>query len=252
MRSVGWVAVGLLREAVRRLHRGWEALPREARRRWWLTLGVGMAGVLALTAGVVEAGRRLEAAGALAWEREAVYWFGMEAPLSFSFAMWLEGPGNGFVLWGVVLTAAWAAAWLGHPLRSLAFLLGYTLLYLPLGVGWWMWERERPQIIAGGIGSPGGFFHAYPSGHTVQAVVAYGLLAFLWMRAARSAGERLTAALLWLLVVSAVVVGRLRVGAHWPSDMVAGFLVGLAWVAVVALALHRAERAARRLHPSSP
>jgi undecaprenyl-diphosphatase len=204
-----------------------------------------MVGVLALTALLVWGTQELEASGALAWEGRAVRWVATELPISFSFAMWLEGLGNGFVLWALVLYAAGVAAWAGQPLRALAFLLGYTLVYLPIGVGWWIWGRPRPQIVMDGIASPGGIFHAYPSGHVVQAAFAYGLLFWLWVRASSSAGERFAAAGAYLLLVALVALGRLRIGAHWPSDLVAGAAIGLAWLATMITAVKRGERVTR-------
>ena len=41
--------------------------------------------------------------------------------------------------------------------------------------------------------------------------------------------------------VGAAVVARLRLGAHWPTDIAAAALLGTAWVAVLILALRRAE-----------
>ena len=257
MRSSAWVSLRLLREAITRLNHGWEALPRAARWWWWATLAAGMTGVLALTAVLVWGARELEASGALAWERSVVRWVATELPISFSFGMWLEGLGNGFVLWALALYAAGAAAWAGRPLRALAFLLGYTLVYLPIGVGWWMWDRPRPQIVLQGIASPDGLFHAYPSGHVAQAAFAYGLLAWLWLRASASVGERLAATGAYALLIALVALGRLRIGAHWPSDLMAGAAIGLAWLAATVAALGRAERAAQSgnaapIHPSTP
>lgn len=237
-----WASAGLLRRLLRRLHRDWEALPREARRRWWVALGAGLAGVEALTLALVWAGVALERAGALRWEAAAVRWIGAQPYLSFNLGLWLEGLANGFVLWLAVLYASGRAAWSRRPLVALTLLTGYTLMYLPIVTGWIAWDRPRPTIVAGGIGSPGGVFRSFPSGHVVQAVFAYGYLGFLWMRVAPRRAERAVVLLLFLLVLLAVAAGRLRLGAHWPSDLVGGLAIGAAWLAAALAALRRAER----------
>jgi undecaprenyl-diphosphatase len=82
----------------------------------------------------------------------------------------------------------------------------------------------------------------YPSGHVAYATSLAGFLALLtWSRRQRAA----TAAL--LLVV--VLMGPQRVIArtHLPSDVIAGYLAGLAWLsAVVAVGVPWALRADRR------
>lgn len=70
----------------------------------------------------------------------------------------------------------------------------------------------------------------FPSGHVVFAVVAFGALAIVAFRAGRrDAG--------WLLVALAVAMGPFRISAtHLLSDVIAGYLVGLAWLLLVATA----------------
>src|SRR5690606_11413709 len=107
---------------------GYMALPRTTRREWWRRIGVGALALLVLMAALVQGVRALERAGRLTWEMEAVRWMDGSAPLSFSTAMWLEGVGNGFVLWALVLYAAVKSARAGRPLQTLAFLVGHTMV----------------------------------------------------------------------------------------------------------------------------
>jgi undecaprenyl-diphosphatase len=82
----------------------------------------------------------------------------------------------------------------------------------------------------------------YPSGHVAYATSLAGFLALLaWSRGQRAA----TAALL----VVVVLMGPQRVIArtHLPSDVIAGYLAGLAWLsAVVAVGVPWALRGDRR------
>jgi membrane-associated phospholipid phosphatase len=90
--------------------------------------------------------------------------------------------------------------------------------------------RPTPlQIDLRGNFSPGNF----PSGHVVYITSLCGLLA--WFALAR--GHRTTFAALLLPILA---MGPLRVldGAHWPSEVLAGYALGLAWtIAVLALGL---------------
>ncbi len=73
---------------------------------------------------------------------------------------------------------------------------------------------------------------AFPSGHATQTVVFYGMLAIL-LSVGRSARIR---ALLWIgaaLVTLVVGASRVYLGAHWLTDVLAGYALGVAWVALV-------------------
>lgn len=93
-------------------------------------------------------------------------------------------------------------------------------------------------------------FGSLPSGHTAYATAVFGFLAFLLWRQGRGAAAAVAA-----LIVLAMGPARVASGAHWPSDVIAGYALGAAWlliVLVVALpAPGRAGGAARWTHVRS-
>ncbi|HYR06471.1 MAG TPA: phosphatase PAP2 family protein [Longimicrobium sp.] len=235
-----WVSVRMLRECIRRLNRGYRAVPPDVLRRWWITLAVGLAAVWVLTLAMVWMGARLETTPVLDWEEPALRRFVAAAPVTFNTAIWMDAAGNGLVLWLGVLTFAALSAWQGLALRALTLLVGFTAAYVPFVTGWLLWRRARPLVVEGGIATPGAL-SSFPSGHVVQAVVAFGILAHLWASTTRSRGEALLAWSIAAAGVAAVVIARLRLGAHWPTDILAGAVLGAAWLAVLVVALRRAE-----------
>jgi undecaprenyl-diphosphatase len=105
--------------------------------------------------------------------------------------------------------------------------------------------RERPSPFRRFIAVHG---QSFPSGHTMGATVVFGALLFvLWPRLSRPA--RLAAALAGVVLVGMVGASRVVLGAHWPSDVVGGVLLGAAWV-VACGALMVSRRAAEG--PSRP
>jgi undecaprenyl-diphosphatase len=67
----------------------------------------------------------------------------------------------------------------------------------------------------------------YPSGHAVLAITFYGFWAYLAVRSSLPLGVRatiVTAAILWIFAIG---WSRLALGAHYPSDVLGGYLLGL-------------------------
>ncbi|MCU7825651.1 phosphatase PAP2 family protein [Kitasatospora sp. DSM 101779] len=82
---------------------------------------------------------------------------------------------------------------------------------------------DSPELFAGGT--------IFPSGHTANAVVTWGVLAYLAVR------WRRTGALLAGLTAVSIGLTTVYLGTHWISDVVAGWTAGL----LVLLALPLAE-----------
>ncbi len=69
-------------------------------------------------------------------------------------------------------------------------------------------------------------FGSFPSGHVTHAVIIFGLVPFLlWILTNRPAVLRL-GFVVFAVVVLFVAWSRVRLGAHWPSDVIASLFIG--------------------------
>jgi undecaprenyl-diphosphatase len=170
-------------------------------------------------------------------DRETAEWVAASMP---SWAEWLARPPSWLGGWiGVTALALVVCvvllrerAWL-----DLAFFLtavaGSQIVVALLKAGF---ERPRPDL---GSVVPLPSTAAFPSGHATAGVASLGAAAVL-------AGERISSqrARVWLWTF--VVIGGLAVGAsrivldvHYVTDVLAGWCLGLAWLAACLLARER-------------
>lgn len=88
--------------------------------------------------------------------------------------------------------------------------------------------RDRPPVIDHLVTETN---HSYPSGHTLGSTVVVGVLvAVAWSRLRPVA--RLVVTALATLFVLAVGFSRLYLGVHWPTDVLAGWLIGSCWLTI--------------------
>lgn len=73
---------------------------------------------------------------------------------------------------------------------------------------------------------------SFPSGHTVGSTVVFGLVAYLSGGLLPAPWNGICAGFLVLLII-AVGVSRIYLGAHYPSDVVGGWLLGLAGLLII-------------------
>lgn len=91
---------------------------------------------------------------------------------------------------------------------------------------------------------------SFPSGHTLNAVVIAGIVAYLIILRQRSGrGRALTVTVATLFAIM-MGLSRVFLGHHWFTDVLAAWVLGLAWLTVVVTA-HRLYLTAReRIEPS--
>jgi undecaprenyl-diphosphatase len=151
------------------------------------------------------------------------------------------------MLWTVVAIAA-LVAWRHHARRITTYLLVTTtaggILSSVVKV---LVDRPRPEVdhpIVTALGK------SFPSGHALSSTVCYGavLLAYLPVIAPR---WRRLAVVATAGLVLAIGTSRLLLGVHFLSDVLAGFVLGGAWLiaATAIFEIWRVERGRRPSHP---
>ncbi len=74
--------------------------------------------------------------------------------------------------------------------------------------------------------------YSFPSGHSMVAMAFYGLLAWMVWHYEKDRVVRWVCCLGFSLVVVAIGLSRVYLGVHYATDVIAGFCVSLAWLAL--------------------
>lgn len=73
---------------------------------------------------------------------------------------------------------------------------------------------------------------SFPSGHSMVAMAFFGLLVWMVWRYEADRATRIGCAVAFSAVIVLVGVSRIYLGVHYASDVLAGFCVSLAWLAI--------------------
>jgi len=239
-----WVSLSVVRAIWRRFRQDGRALPKGTWQVWCRILAIGFVLTLIVSFGLTRLGQALQDRGLRTWDASTLQQVLTTGPLTFANAITWQAPGDLLFQPLFVLVFVALAAWWSRPLIAATMAASYILAFAFIWTGWGLWNRDRPNLIADGMAAPG--LHSFPSGHLVLSVAIYGLVAYLWMRASRHWLERLLVLAIFLIVVALVGIARLALGSHWPSDILGGSAMGLAWLIATIVALRAAERIAER------
>ena len=92
--------------------------------------------------------------------------------------------------------------------------------------------RPRPEDLTMG----------FPSGHATAAAAFFGSV--IYLAAPLSRGPRRLVRLLASACIALVAIGRVALGAHWPTDALAGVALGFALASAAHLLAARPRRSA--------
>jgi len=144
--------------------------------------------------------------------------------------------------------------WLGNP----EFVVGTVVASL----GWLLWRQKRLESGVLIIACLGALLlnqgmkltfvrprptlwqplireisYSFPSGHALGASVLYGFLAYLLARRYPRRSYLIYAST--IIIIGLIGLSRLYLGVHYPTDIIAGYIVGLLWLSIcVALLRH--------------
>jgi len=118
-----------------------------------------------------------------------------------------------------------------EPLFIATVLVGEVAIFVTITL---LVDRHRPPVPHLDAAPP---TSSFPSGHTAAAVSLYGGAAVVAWRTARRGLLRALAALVGIVVPVAVALSRVYRGMHFPTDVLAGALLGSSWLALVAVTL---------------
>ena len=151
-------------------------------------------------------------------------------------ALWrgISWLGSGLTLTPLVAASALVLAWQNRTRSALALAFGWAATSLTVEWLKWLLDRGRPPVTPWVLARGDSF----PSGHAALSV--YVFLYFAWSFLGSGGGQGLPrrslhTAMLILLAAVPVAVGlsRVALGVHWPSDVAAGWAVGLFFFVLV-------------------
>jgi membrane-associated phospholipid phosphatase len=169
-----------------------------------------------------------------------------DTPLLTQLAFALTFIGSPLALVPIILIAA-ALLWALRLRRDAALLIlgigGSGVLDLALKLHF---KRVRPDVSWAFVSEHS---FSFPSGHSVGAVVLYGMLTYLAWSHLRALWQQTVVITSAFLFVAGIGLSRVYLGVHYPTDIAAGYAVGLIWLAPLIAGSEYVRRTESRRSP---
>jgi undecaprenyl-diphosphatase len=212
-----------------------------------LFLLAGASIAVACTWGFAKLAGRVSSGKTQAFDEAVMSWVGAnQSPVVKASMIEITTLGTAVVVMTTVVIAG-SFLWLNKHKHSAILLgvatLGGLVLNAMLKSGF---DRPRPQIFAWGTHA---VTSSFPSGHAMSAAIVYSTVAYLAARLQNRHLSRVVTMTLAGLLIALICASRIYLGVHYPSDVLAGVTIGLAWAAFCMATLEATQLYARRNAP---
>ena len=152
------------------------------------------------------------------------------SPATRSFFLHLTDAGTSRFVTPIVLAGAMLSIWKRRFAFAAVWVLAIATAPLVSSEFKDIFQRARPAGIDPLAPEKS---YSFPSGHSMEAIVAYGMASYLllvtlpprhWLRGVAVGGS--------ILLIIAIGFSRMYLSAHWLTDVLGGFALGAAWVAL--------------------
>jgi undecaprenyl-diphosphatase len=211
----------------------------------FLVIGVvlAIAGTLAFS----ELAEHVRGGATQAFDVAVLQWLhDRQTPLLTSLMLEMTYLGTGTVVMMIVGVAA-LFLWHTEHKHSARLLLATTFGNILLnGALKLVFHRPRPSVFEWQTPAVSSSF---PSGHAMSATAVYGTVAYLLIRLQKHRWSRALTLVGAVLLILLICLTRLYLGVHYPSDVLGGMMVGLAWAAFCMATLEASLAIGRRRAP---
>lgn len=207
-------------------------------------LVAGFAITIAGTLGFAELAEHVTSGTTQAFDDRVLVWLGAHRnPLTDTAMLELTALGTASVVLMIAGVAALFLVLNKHKYSALLLAVataGGLALNMVLKIGF---HRPRPHITVWGAQA---FSSSFPSGHAMNAAIVYGTVAYLAARVQKHLWSKLLTMFSALILIVLICLSRLYLGVHYPSDVAAGVIIGLAWAGFCMATLEGIQRYVKR------
>ena len=145
------------------------------------------------------------------------------------FMVWVSAFGSGWLAVALVVAAGLTLIAARYRIEGLICLAGLGIGRLVTSLLKLVSDRPRPDDSLVQISRA---FHemSFPSGHVVFFVEFFGFMLFLTYALAKPGLARNLGLVGLATMIALVGVSRVYLGAHWPSDVIGGYIAGGLWL----------------------
>lgn len=181
------------------------------------------------------------------FDEAVIRWMGAHhTPTLDAIMVEVTALGTGTVVLMIVVVAGLFLTLTQHKYSAILLLVatgGGLVLNGVLKLGF---DRPRPSIFIPTVQTVSSSF---PSGHAMSSAIVYGTVAYLAARLHRRRYARWLVMMFALAVIVLISFSRMYLGVHYPSDVLAGVIIGLAWAGFCMATLEAIQRFAVRRDP---